>query len=93
MILTNSAGDPELVILSYTEYLALSRKKEALPTASFPTSLEKGLTSDELLDKINRDIAQWKETQNPMVELEEDSVTDDDEDDLMYFESVDQATT
>jgi len=53
MIVVNEAGEPLYVAVSFEEYdrlLASSRNV-------------KGLTEDQLLEQINRDIAEWKNSQ------------------------------
>jgi len=53
-IILDESGEPSFVMMTLNDYenLTLGRSEVA------------GLTEEELLDKINRDIAIWKDTQN-----------------------------
>ncbi len=53
-IILDQNGDPNYVIMGLTDYESLILGKSDV----------RGLTETELLDKINRDIAIWKEDQN-----------------------------
>lgn len=67
--------------------------------------IPQGLTSGELLDKINAEIAQWREKENP-ISLDENYVaqnryeekkddyrfdedSNDDDEEALYFETID----
>jgi len=52
-IILDAEGQPQYVIMSFDDY-------EKLISAKMEVA---GLTEDELLDKINRDIANWKSGQ------------------------------
>lgn len=53
-IILDSSGDPSYVIMTVTDYERLTLGKTGVL----------GLTEQELLDKINRDVNIWKEGQN-----------------------------
>ena len=90
IVIVDQDGEPKYIILPYHEYSALKNKPEKTQKAtSLMPNHAKGLTSDKLLDKINRDIAQWKETQNPIIDLENSYVLEDAGENLLYLESVD----
>ena len=81
LILLNERGEPQGVLMSYTSYKALlqaSAKRESQSAnnsekAFFYSKIPQGLTSGELLDKINAEIAQWREKENP-ISLDENYV-------------------
>lgn len=92
IVIVNTEGEPKYIILPFHEYASLKSKREKeriQNVAHLAHNHTKGLTSDKLLDKINRNIAQWKETQNPMIELDNSYVLEDEGENLLYLESVD----
>ena len=62
LIIVNEAGEPQIVLMSYQAYQKLLKKPADRSVAQAMQS--KQLTSDEILDKINQEIAQWKSQEN-----------------------------
>lgn|SRR3989338_3605102 len=93
-VIINSTGEPQIVLLSYAAYNSLIEKPTSTENPSDNMSL-KSLTSYELLDKLNEQIAQWKSNQNPLTledgyilpkqTLEKDTPVES----AFYLESVD----
>ncbi|KKR08522.1 MAG: hypothetical protein UT32_C0001G0042 [Parcubacteria group bacterium GW2011_GWC2_39_14] len=80
VIIFDEKGIDTLVVMPFDQYERLISQSTQV----------KGLTEDEMLDRINQDIARWQATQKetqPVVEnLEKESVSDDkDEEDERYY--------
>jgi hypothetical protein len=80
-IFINETGEPTAVLMSYQNYemLVKAKKPEIVPKnnridAIFGSKTSNGLTSDKLLDKINSEIAEWKERAESPTGLGEDYV-------------------
>jgi len=87
-IVADEKGDPKFVIMDISEYEKLVLCKSDVSD----------LTEDELLDKINRDIAIWQIEQKEeeitdsvedFVENVEGDLSEEDEEEKYYFEPVD----
>jgi PHD/YefM family antitoxin component YafN of YafNO toxin-antitoxin module len=98
LIVINEAGEPQVVLMSYSAYKKLL--KTPVAQSQIQPKHTKQLTSDEILDKINQEIAQWKtqENQNPIA-LENDlliqknsadSAVSNIEQDRVYLEVIDE---
>lgn len=53
-VVVDKEGDPAYVILSFSAYEKIINNEDDVS----------GLSEDQLLEKINRDVATWKESQN-----------------------------
>ena len=80
-IFINETGEPTAVLMSYQNYemLVKAKKPKIVPKnnridAIFGSKTGNGLTSDKLLDKINSEIAEWKERAESPTGLGEDYV-------------------
>lgn len=80
LVLINETGEPQAVLMSYTAYETLikesSVKREIIPQNNqiktiYSPKISNGLTSDKLLDKINYEIAEWKERAGSPIGLDE----------------------
>ncbi|MFH1712736.1 MAG: hypothetical protein ABH896_00920 [Candidatus Jacksonbacteria bacterium] len=66
LIIVNNNGEPQVVLMSYEIYQSYCDNQKNNRVQN------NNLTSDELLDRINQNIAQWKEQQNNPTDLEKD---------------------
>jgi len=100
IVILSSEGEPMSVLMSYEAYIGLLEGKNAPILNSNSKNSSKNaqnplqtLTSNDLLDKINHEIAQWKEHQNPGFlddnYFSEEEDFDVNEDDRVYLESID----
>jgi len=64
LIIVNNNGEPQVVLMSYEIYQSYCDNQKNNRVQN------NNLTSDELLDRINQNIAQWKEQQNNPTDLE-----------------------
>ncbi|MEK9165465.1 MAG: hypothetical protein AAB525_01230 [Patescibacteria group bacterium] len=91
LIIVNHNGEPEVVLMPYKIYQNCcdNQKNNKIRNNS--------LTSDEFLDRINQNIAQWREQQNNPTDLEKDyfvkeEIADDqddiDDEDRFYLETI-----
>lgn len=107
IIFVNEHGEPQGVLLSYKEYYEQyqEKQKQSQKQRTKRKKTATGLTSRALLDKINREIAQWKEHQNPaMLDVDYFDLNEPDnkeknakneeknppEDEPLYLEDVDE---
>lgn len=103
IIIVNNNGEPQLVLMPYQIYQNCcdGQQNHKTPTVLDSSPQLTGLTSDELLDRINQNIAQWKEQQNNPTDLEKDyfikeekesaknEMDDiDDDEDRFYLETI-----
>lgn len=92
LIIVNNNGEPQVVLMPYEIY------QNCCDNQKNNKIQNNNLTSDELLDRINQNIAQWKEQQNNPTDLEKDyfvkekiEETQDDYDfdeDRFYLETI-----
>ncbi|MBI4359955.1 MAG: hypothetical protein HY564_02595 [Candidatus Jacksonbacteria bacterium] len=90
-ILLNSEGEPILVIVPYERYKSLYEEKAPVKETARSENPKEGLTSEELLDNINRQIAERKQEQQIPIMPADDSVIQDDEnaeEDRLYLEDI-----
>jgi len=84
VIIFDEKGNDSLVVLPFEQYERLVSQSTQV----------KGLTEEEMLDRINQDIARWQATQKetqPVVEnLEKEAVVDnkDEEEERYYVEPL-----
>lgn len=79
LVLINEKGEPQAVIMSYAAYESFIKAiiKHKPPSQSNSNAdgrlskINNGLTSDKLLDKINNEIAQWKENEHNPISLDD----------------------
>lgn len=79
LVLINENGEPQAVLMSYAAYesfiKAIIKHKTPSQSNSRPagrlSKINNGLTSDKLLDKINNEIAQWKENEHNPISLDD----------------------
>ena len=103
IIVVNESGKPQYIVTKYNDFevqktAETSENKQTIPSPV--ESQEKGLTSDELLDRINKDIAQLKEIQIPGLLGEGYNYPDDtmlsselleEDEDRLYIEEIDES--
>lgn len=91
MVVVNEQAEPQFIVMDVSEYEKIKNND---------SSDIKGLTEEELLSKINRDIAIWKSTQTNDIEINTDNFINkedlkktenplNEEEDKYYFEPVD----
>src|SRR3989338_9149010 len=81
IIFTNERGEPAFVVLPYQKYLQFLNGADS--------HNKDGLTSDNLLDKINFEIAERRE-QLPLINGDDSVIvdTDEDEEEQLYLEDI-----
>lgn len=90
VVVINESGDPLYVIIPYKSYILKNTPQlSPLPEQS------KRLTSEQLIDKINQELAQWYEQQN-QTEMEDDYFVEEtfqtkgEEQEQLYLETIDE---
>jgi hypothetical protein len=90
IFVVNESGDPLYVIIPFRTY---AHFRYARRSESFQK--QNNLTNEQILDKINQELAQWHERQNP-TEMEESLFgqlhpnIQDEEQDQLYLETIDE---